>query len=205
MEIKEIYKTWISTFATVNVKLAKQVFDEITAFYNDKKRYYHTLDHVASLFNQIETTNLPLEDKAILINVALFHDVIYKAGSKQNELRSSVFANVKLNQLNLDSRFIHSVCKIIEDTASHQSENHLNRLFIDMDLLVLAAHRDEYKDYCEMIKLEHKSIPPLLYNWGRKKFLKNMLAKPRIFLTEDYRIKHEVQARSNMITELRSI
>lgn len=204
MEKNKIYQVLNSICIEGNSSDVKQCVEIVYKQYNASNRHYHTLNHILKLLLHIEKATISNSDKYTLYIVAIFHDVIYNPAKKDNEFQSALFAKKWLTKLKVNTEFIITVCKLIEATATHESDNKLSQLFNDMDLSILGAEAKEYKYYCAQIRKEYCTIPYLLYKIGRKRFLKSMLSKPRIFLTEQYK-KLEKPARTNMLMELKTL
>jgi len=204
MENNKIYQVLNSVCKNGKSSDIKQCAEIIKKQYTDSNRHYHTLNHVLNLLLQVNKVTISSKGKYELSTVAIFHDIIYNPVKKDNELQSALFAKKWLTKLKADTEFINIVCKLIEATAKHESENKLSQLFNDMDLSILGAETKLYKNYCAQIRMEYSNTPYLLYKIGRKRFLKSMLLKPRIFLTEQYK-KLENPARINMLMELKTL
>ena len=101
MKATDLYTTWSATLEKALFKDLEQCFSIVTEHYKDPNRHYHSLHHIENLITQIRRLSLSTYDNAILINVALFHDVIYKAGRKDNEFNSAEFAAYWLSKLKL--------------------------------------------------------------------------------------------------------
>ncbi len=205
MEIKEIFNHWKSTFTGSNCEALEPCFKQIISEYSKDNRYYHNIVHIGQLLEQITLLTLSVEEQTILINTALFHDVIYAAGSNSNEKKSAVFAFNSLSKLGLNKALISKVCEIIIATSNHESNCKLTQLFLDMDLSILGSNQGTYYNYTVQIQKEHKLIPTPLYKIGRKRFLKSMLSKSFIFSTNLYRDRLETQARINLSNELKTL
>lgn len=205
MEKKEIYTTWKSSFEGVSETQIKKAFDAIVKQYEQPHRYYHNLEHVAYILRQIDQLKLIKRDRQILIYTAFYHDVIYKAGSTQNEIESADFAKQWLQKLKLDASIIQSVERSILATQNHQSNNELTQLFLDMDMSILASDQQAYESYTEAIVKENRRFPSFLFRMKRKQFIKNTLKKSEIFLTELYRNRYELIARTNLLRELNTL
>jgi predicted metal-dependent HD superfamily phosphohydrolase len=205
MEIKEIFNHWKATFSNCNREVLEPCFQQIINEYSKESRYYHNFEHVSHLIEQISLLILSEEERTILINAALFHDVIYVAGSNSNEVKSAEFASNSLIKMNVDKYLITKVCEIIMATSNHESNCKLTQLFLDMDLSILGSNKKTYYHYKAMMQKEHKRIPTLLYKIGRKRFLKSMLSKSFIFNTSEYRNKYEAIARTNLSYELKTL
>jgi len=202
MKNTNLYSSWSATFEKAISDDLEKCFSIVTEHYSNASRHYHNLKHIENLITQIETLSLSAYDNAILINVALFHDVIYKAGRKDNELKSAEFATYWLSKLNMRTTELEIICDIIRSTNAHQSSDLLTQIFLDIDLSILGENEENYQKYLVKIRKEHISIPNYLYKIGRKRFLKNMLSRKAIFSTSEYFETFENQARKNLSNEL---
>lgn len=202
MKTTDIYTIWSKTFENAVSEDLEQCFSAVTEHYTNSSRHYHSLKHIANLIKQIEQLPLSKDDKVMLINVALFHDVIYKAGRKDNEHKSAEFAGYWLSKLNLGTIKSKIVCDIIKATKTHQSQDFLTQLFLDIDLSILGVNEKNYQEYTVQIRKEYVQIPNYLYKIGRKRFLKEMLSREVIFSTSEYYEAYENQARKNLSNEL---
>lgn len=205
MKTTDIYAIWSTTFEKASFKDLEQCFSIVSKYYNSPNRYYHNLNHIDNLIKQIEQLSLSKGDNAILINVALFHDVIYKAGRKDNEHKSAEFTAHWLLKLNLGTIESKMICDIIRSTNTHQSSEFLTQLFLDLDLSILGVNEENYQEYTAQIRKEHIQIPNYLYKVGRKRFLKNMLSREVIFFTSEYYETYENLARKNLRNELNEL
>lgn len=202
MKATDIYIIWSATFEKALFKDLEQCFLIVTEHYDNPNRHYHNLKHIEDLITQIEQLSLSANDKAILINVALFHDVIYNAGRKDNEQKSAEFAGFWLSKLNMGTIESEIICDIIRSTNTHQSSDLLTQLFLDIDLSILGGNEENYQEYTAQIRKEHIQIPNFLYKIGRKRFLKQMLSRKVIFATTEYFEAFENNARKNLKNEL---
>ena len=73
---------------------------------------------------------------------------------------------------------------------------------IDFDLKILAKSWSVYEVYTQQIRREYKIYPDFLYKPGRKKALIHFLENEFIFCTNEFRLEHETQARSNILKEI---
>ena len=205
MKGTDIYTIWSATFEKALFKDLEQCFSIVTEHYANPNRHYHNLKHIENLITQIQQLSLSADDNVILINVAVFHDVIYKAGRKDNEHKSAEFAAYWLSKLNLGPIESLLICNMIRSTNTHQSSDILTQLFLDIDLSILGENEENYQEYTVQIRKEHVQIPNYLYKIGRKRFLKQMLAREVIFATPEYYEGFENLARKNLRNELNSL
>ncbi len=202
MKATDIYTIWSATFEKALFKDLEQCFLIVTEHYSKPNRHYHNLKHIENLITQIQQLSLSADDNAILINVAVFHDVIYKAGRKDNENKSAEFAANWLSKFNLGTIESQMIFDIIRSTNTHQSSDFLTQLFLDIDLSILGENEENYQEYIVQIRKEHIQIPNYLYKIGRKRFLKQMLSREVIFTTPEYFEAFEIDARKNLKNEL---
>ncbi len=202
METTKLFTIWKTTCSKASLRDLENCFSLIIKNYSSSTLHYHTLKHVDHLIRQIQQVTRSKKHQNILINVALFHDVIYIAGRKDNEQKSANFAKYWLSKLEFDTTTIEVICTIIRATNTHQSSDPLTQLFLDMDLSILGQSDVRYQDYLTQIRKEHAQFPCCLYNFGRTQFLKTMLSRAAIFSTATYYKAFEATARKNLTTEL---
>ncbi len=196
---------WKRAFPNARLEDIAQCSAMVIKHYGQSNRHYHNFDHVTALIRQIIRASLIRSDENILINVALFHDVIYIPGRKDNEHKSAELAKKWLAILQVDTHTAQRTCAIIKATASHKSDDFLTQLFLDMDLSILGANELNYQEYTSQIRKEHYQVPHCLYKIGRKRFLAQMLSRTTIFSTPKYYKSFEKMARKNMKNELNSL
>lgn len=205
MKNKHTYQDWLTLSQTEDSPITIACFKEIENQYISPERKYHTIHHVQDLFQQIQSLAFSITQKAILTHAALFHDVIYIPSAKNNEIKSAEFAVTWLKKLQVSKSHIDSVYQLIIATSDHISEDPLIQLFLDMDLSILGASSEVYKQYYKSIRKEYSKIPLQHYNIGRKQFLQHTLNRGHIFTTVHYRSMYEQQARINMKEELNTL
>ncbi|MEP6929355.1 MAG: hypothetical protein ABI850_05060, partial [Flavobacterium sp.] len=130
-----------------------------------------------------------------------YHDYIYKATQKDNELKSAEYAvKVLSNNQSLDKTLIFdAICAT--QLHQHNEIEDINWL-IDFDLKILTKDWEAYQVYFNQIRKEYRIYPDFLYNPGRKKALEHFLENEFIFQTEVFRGLSEEDARANMKREI---
>lgn len=205
MENKDTYQDWLTLSQTEDSPITIACYKEIENQYGLPERKYHTIYHIQDIFQQILSLVITTTQKAILTHAALFHDVIYIPGAKDNEIKSAEFAVTWLKKLQVPKSHIDSVYQLIIATSDHISEDSLIQLFLDMDLSILGTSPEVYKQYHKSIRKEYSKIPLQRYNIGRKQFLQHTLNRNHIFTTTHYQSMYEQQARINMKEELNTL
>ena len=177
------------------------LWQDLEKAYSGKNRYYHNLTHLEEMIVQYERYQSELTFPVEVLYAIFYHDYIYKATSKENELKSAEFAisilpeNTKINAALVFDMIVAT--KLHE----HNKVEDTNWL-IDFDLKILSKEWKEYEVYFKQIRKEYKIYPDLLYNPGRKKALQHFLENEFIYQTETFRTKFEKQARENILKEI---
>lgn len=183
---------------------AKKYYQQLYDLYTDSNRHYHNLAHILNLLNLLDEYKTNVE-RPLLFELSIwYHDAIYNAKAKDNELQSAILVQELFKEY-LDELSLSYVNALIMSTEGHfpRQENQDTYLFLDFDLSILAANTSVYNLYSEAIWQEYKiAYIKLLYNMGRKKVLKNFLARDKIYFSPVFSEKYEAKARQNIELEL---
>jgi predicted metal-dependent HD superfamily phosphohydrolase len=140
----------------------------------------------------------------------LYHDAVYEPARKDNETRSAAFALDEIARWLPDAGVEASrVAELIELTARHGQHGPQDfgktavaddtRHFLDCDMAILGAEPLAFDAYDRAIAAEYRGhVPDWLFRINRRRFLKALLARPRIFLSDFFHERFDAQARSNL-------
>ena len=203
--VSETFKSLTSRY-TESIPLVEKLYTELVKHYSEKGRFYHNLNHLNSLLQQI----LPLADLIKDLDMVLFavyyHDVVYSVLRKDNEEKSALFADKRLNALNVKVNRIALCNKHILASKAHRvSDDSDTNFFTDADLAVLGQDWSAYKIYTEGVRKEYWIYPDIIYKPGRKKVVEHFLRMGKIYKTEPFYAKFENQARLNLKRELEEL
>lgn len=205
MILKDRFEALCLNFTEDKVLIEKFWF-EIEKKYSGKSRHYHNLQHLETLFEEIEHVKDIIKNFNTISFSIFYHDVIYDATSKLNEEKSADVAKERLEVLGLKKKDLQQVYEQILATKSHQkSEDEDTNFLLDADLSVLGKSSEIYSEYTKQIGKEYSIYPDFLYKPGRKKVLQHFLELESIFKTEFFRNKYETQARENIEFELKGL
>lgn len=175
---------------------------EIEKNYSGKGRYYHTLQHLDHLLNQLITVKSEIKDWNVVLFTLYYHDIIYNSRKSDNEEKSAELAEERMKQISVPAEVIELCKKQILATKSHLTATDQDtNYFTDIDLSILGQDWNTYSDYYKNVRKEYAVYPDFLYNPGRKKVLQHFLAMDRIFKTDLLYDKFELRARQNMQKE----
>ena len=200
MNLKEIYSDLLLNIG-FSANEIQQNWTDLEKAYSKKSRHYHNLTHLKEMIKGFETYRDKLQNPNEILFSIFYHDFVYSASKKDNELKSAEFALAILPEnINLNKQLVFdAICA----TQQHQynSIEDINWL-IDFDLKILAKDWDDYKIYFEQIRKEYRIYPDFLYKPGRAKALKHFLENEFIFQTDEFRNLYEEKARANIEKEI---
>lgn len=189
-----------------NSQLGEVIFVDLVNAYSHPARHYHNLEHIQHLLALSEKVR-DISDRFVVLQFsAWFHDYIYDSQAKDNEIKSAVYAEKMLNALNVSPDIIQLVKQIILSTQKHKPliNSIDNLIFLDLDLSILGVSTNKYLKYTQAIRKEYSWLSDRDYQKGRKQVLINFLARERVYYTDYFYQQLEVQARSNLKSEIES-
>ena len=179
----------------------QQNWADLEKAYSKKSRYYHNLTHLKEMIASFEIYRDKLQNPNEILFSIFYHDFVYSASKKDNELKSAEYALAILpDNSNLNRQLVFdAICA----TQQHQQNaiEDINWL-IDFDLKILTKDWEDYKIYFEQIRKEYHIYPDFLYKPGRAKALKHFLENEFIFQTDEFRNLYEEKARANIEKEI---
>ncbi len=194
---------WHALTITAPIDLPPPLYRALASSYATPPRAYHSLDHVIEVVEHWRDVAVrlgwrrPCEGFLAL----LYHDAVYVAGRGDNEAMSAAFARAHVG--GLPGVDIAEVERLIMLTASHgrtlpAEVDGETALLLDCDLAILGAPADRFAEYDRAIAIEYGHLPREDYRVGRRRFLERLLARPRIFLSDDFHARFDAPARRNL-------
>lgn len=186
----------------------------LEAAYANPPRAYHNFAHVDEVmrhWTQVDAGpgwRQPVETRLAV----LYHDAIHRPGRKDNEARSAALAVEHIGRWMTGAVDAARVAALIELTARHGSlqPGEIDRdaaLFLDCDMAILGAAPAVFDAYDRGIAAEYRGhVPAWLYRLERRRFLKALLQRERIYLSDFFHERLDAQARRNLrraVTEKR--
>lgn len=180
---------------------------EIEAAHAQPPRAYHNFGHVQALLQHHRDVAAGpgwRQPREVALAM-LYHDAVYEAGRGDNEARSAMMARAAIARWLPDAGVdAERVAALIELTARHGRlrGDELDAdaaLFLDADMAILGAPPDVFDAYDRGIAEEYPGkVPGLLFRLNRRRFLKGVLAQPRIFFSDFFHARYDAQARENL-------
>jgi predicted metal-dependent HD superfamily phosphohydrolase len=200
--VKKVFLELTASYSS-DSDLSLKLWSEIETNYSDKKRHYHNLQHLRSLYLELESVADKLNDRDTLLFSLFYHDIVYKISKKDNEERSAELAADRLSELGFPAHRAQLYLDQIIATKSHEeSVDSDTNFFTDADLAILGKGWNVYETYIAAIRKEYGLYPDLLYKPGRRKVLQHLLSLDRLFKSDEFYERYEDQARRNILREL---
>lgn len=180
--------------------------DRLLAAYDDERRGYHDLTHLAEVLDHVATLSAGADDVEAVVLAAWFHDAVYD-GAGDDEERSAVLATEELTAAGVAADRIAEVARLVRLTATHRPEadDRNGQVLSDADLAVLAADEARYAGYVAGVRAEYSHVDDADFRRGRAAVLRDLLEKPSLFHTAAARALWETRARANVARELAAL
>ncbi|KAF2517066.1 HD domain-containing protein [Flavobacterium foetidum] len=200
MDLKKTYTDLLLNIGFSENEI-QQNWADLEKAYSKKSRHYHNLTHLKEMIESFEVYRDKLQNPNEILFSIFYHDFVYSASKKDNELKSAEYAlSVLPKNVNLNKQLVFdAICATQQH--QHNAIEDINWL-IDFDLKILAKDWDDYKTYFEQIRKEYRIYPDFLYRPGRAKALKHFLENEFIFQTDEFRSLYEEKARANIEKEI---
>lgn len=182
-------------------------------------RAYHHSGHLSQMLTDLDRLyayrtqgSTPLA----LVLAAWFHDAVYEGAPGEDERRSEQLANISLEPLVtaglLSGDELQMVSLLVRATATHKLPESADlpagyepadiQFFLDADMAILAADSARYRRYLRGVRSEYSHFDDEAFRTGRTTFLRSILGRERIFLSEEGLQLWEESAQANLQAEL---
>ena len=182
-------------------------------------RAYHHSGHLSQMLANLDRLyahrtqgSTPLA----LVLAAWFHDAVYEGAPGEDERRSEQLANASLESLVTAGLFdgdeLQMVSLLVRATATHELPESADlpagyeradiQFFLDADMAILAADSTRYRRYLRGVRSEYSHFDDEAFRTGRTTFLRSILGRERIFLSEQALQLWEEPAQANLRAEL---
>ena len=182
-------------------------------------RAYHHSGHLLQMLTDLDRLyahrtqgSTPLA----LVLAAWFHDAVYEGAPGEDERRSEQLASASLEPLVtaglLTGHELQMVGFLVRATATHELPESTDlpagyepadiQFFLDADMAILAADSARYHRYLRGVRSEYSHFDDEAFRTGRTTFLRSILGRERIFLSEQALQLWEEPARTNLRAEL---
>ncbi|WP_426473349.1 HD domain-containing protein [Chryseobacterium balustinum] len=170
MILKDRFESLYLNFSEDKI-LVEKFWIEIKKNYSGKSRHYHNLQHLETLFEEIEHVKDKIKNFNSISFSIFYHDVIYDATSKLNEEKSADLAKERLGIVGLNNEDVQQIYEQILATKSHKKSDDENTNFLlDADLSILGKSSQVYLEYTTQIRKEYSIYSDFFINREEKRF-----------------------------------
>jgi Uncharacterized protein conserved in bacteria len=205
-DLKSKWRALIGRFSS-DIETIDAVGKFLIDKYSEPHRFYHNAVHVGALLVLADDFGEKFADSVCVELAIWFHDAVYDAQKSDNEIESAKLAADCLKRLFVPEEKIRKIEKMILATERHDATetDSDGKLFLDLDLSVLGASEEIYREYARAIRREYAHVPDLPYRRGRKNVLENFLRREFIYFTDEMRQRFEARARFNIENEIKEL
>lgn len=208
--------------AESRARLAAQVAElgeRLLQAWEQPHRAYHHSGHLSQMLTDLDrlyahrtqgSTPLPL------VLAAWFHDAVYEGAPGEDERRSEQLASTSLEPLVtaglLTGHELQMVSLLVRATATHELPKSVDlpagyepadiQFFLDADMAILAADSARYRRYLRGVRSEYSHFDDEAFRAGRTTFLRSILGRKCVFLSEEGLQLWEEPAQTNLQAEL---
>jgi predicted metal-dependent HD superfamily phosphohydrolase len=180
--------------------------DALLTAYAEGHRGYHDRRHLTEVLDRLDELAAGGVDAAGSRPVRLaawFHDAVYD-GDAGAEGRSATWAERALPEAGVPAAEVAEVARLVRMTEHHRpsDDDEAGAALSDADLAVLASPPTRYREYVAGVRREHAHVPDDVFAAGRAAVLRDLLAAPTLFRTDQARRQWERTARDNLDREL---
>ena len=173
--------------------------------YAEPHRSYHGQAHVDTLLEGLVQEAGAMRHRTAAELAVWYHDAIYDPAASDNEDRSAALLLNEMAGL-VCPDVLRAAVVMVHATARHMLPPGLDEelradvaTFLDLDMAVLGTDFVEYEAYETGIAAEYVPVYGLqAFRTGRGAFIRGMLARERLFLTERFHRRLDTAARVNL-------
>ena len=176
-----------------------KVFRALEVHYEGRGRKYHTAHHINECLSELDRARHPEASNPLVEFALWFHDAFYNTFSSKNESRSADWAEYVLEKSRAAPASIELVRSLILATRhGEKPTDPAHQLLVDVDLAILGADADRFREYELQIRAEYRWVPTALYRKQRCTILQSFIMRQSIYSTHEFRERYERLARNNI-------
>jgi predicted metal-dependent HD superfamily phosphohydrolase len=184
----------------VSLELPAEALRDLTRRYAEPHRAYHTAEHIAEVLRWFDwaAERTGWRDLVDVYLAIVFHDAIYDPLAADNEARSAALARDAVAASERTQMLIRLTARHAKLAPADLEGDDDAAQFLDCDLAILAAPSERFDAYDAAIAREYRAVPLDEFRRGRGAFLRTLLERPRLFLSELFHAELDRFARDNL-------
>jgi predicted metal-dependent HD superfamily phosphohydrolase len=177
----------------------EDLFHRLRSAYEEPHRHYHTLRHLEECLAQLDIARSLAVHPGEVELALWFHDAIYDVRRHDNEERCAEWVWTCATKHSLPGDICDRVRDLVlatrHDGAPTEGDQ---QLLVDIDLSILGATEERYREYDAAIRKEYDWVPLIVFKFKRRSVMQGFLKRPHIFTTRCFADRYEKQARENI-------
>jgi predicted metal-dependent HD superfamily phosphohydrolase len=198
--------TWKAAWASFGPPPPTGLQAELKRAWAEPHRHYHDPRHLGECLALWSRWQVYFPHAGEVAMALWFHDAIYDAQARDNELQSAAWAARSLARAGVDSEAAQRVYDLVMATQ-HKAPTHLGSnpdapWLIDIDLSILGSPAERFDRYEQDVRKEYAWVPDLRFKEARGRVLQSFLDRPQLYHGEAAVALLEAQARTNLADAL---
>ena len=199
--VDPLLASWTDALGTGPAVLAAG--QDLLARYDEPHRRYHDRRHLADVLAALSRLTAGQAVPVEVVCAAWLHDAVHD-GRDDDEQRSAVLATQVLHDLDVAPHVVDEVARLVRLTLTHDPapDDVSGALLSDADLAVLGADPARYARYAEDVRQEYAHVDDDAFRSGRTAVLRDLLERPRLYVTQKGHRRWDSAARRNLHHEI---
>lgn len=204
-QLAKRFETLISKLFVIQEVEVAGIVESVISEYESTTRHYHGLRHIAQCLKELDSMDGELFNRDAIEMAIWYHDIVYIAGSRENEGKSAqrLMSDLGRFESKISLQKIEQMIRATKHDVSVGVDADTKAL-LDIDLSILGKRYHDYDSYRYAVRQEFCNYSRFKFNFGRRRFLRRLLAGP-VFQTEEMKAKYEAPARQNIERELKEL
>jgi predicted metal-dependent HD superfamily phosphohydrolase len=197
---------WSELATRLHIADPIKVFRALQVHYEGRGRKYHTAHHINECLAELGRARHADAANPLVEYALWFHDAVYNTFSSKNERRSADWAAHVLENSGTQPASIETVRSLIMATRhGEQPTDPTHQLLVDVDLAILGADADRFREFELQIRAEYWWVPTALYRKQRCAILQSFMMRMSIYSIHEFRERYERLARNNIAWALEQL
>lgn len=196
--------TELGLFASTNLDTA---YSDLLEKYSGGERHYHDIRHIHRMLQAVSDEKLALKDRASVVMMILWHDIVYDTKRGDNEqLSANAFESWAI-QNGVAKERVQKIVSGILATDGHgvAGLDRDSQIFLDLDLAILASDAPRYDRYSKGIRKEYEWVPLRKYCLKRSELLIKMANRESLYSYPELLGISTEDAKRNLLREAKEL
>jgi len=187
----------------------QNVWRDIRDFYGEKHRVYHTLQHIEYCLAALDRAADEVEHVDAVELSIWFHDIIFRPGQADNELKSAEYFSQVAKDV-LSPSLVSHVRELIMATMHHHHKikppiSLDSQFMVDIDLSSFGLDEKDFAQNTRDLRQEQPEQSDEEFRRSTEAFFRSLLQRDRIFYTPYFFNQLENKARQNIFSALNKL